>query len=445
EVRDLFNARKPGRICGTGQILRTDLPFDTISGRKTAFYLESDAPFPPGSRFECKAVLTYLPSLDDPDGYILYLKNRDIFLNLNRGIVLRKTGPPSRLERFRQVLFRKSQSLLGTGSDSPDDPGHVLASMLLGNRSLLTDDRISLYRLTGTYHLFAVSGLHVGSVALCLHWLGGLLRLPGMVRLATVLSITWSYVWLTGSSSSAVRAGIMISCIGLSRQVSRQPHLFPALVTSAWIVLIWQPRQLFSLGFQLSYAVVGAILQMGLPVARIFRQMLKDRKKVRGREPTLKSLTRRTISSLADLTLVSLAAGLASMPLIVQHFSLLTPAGPVLGVVLNPLATYCVMAGSITLLAGLPTSLHAGWIAVVAWPAIRLMETVLQQAIAVPEAFSQRNWEWPPTGTFLLLSALGLAWFLQHLRQIGKGWGALAHFLPHVLIIVGLSYTKVQT
>ena len=444
-VVELFNARKANRLSGVGRILQHDVPFDTVSGRLTAFYLETGALIAVGSRIQCRGVLTYLPALGEPQGFHLYLKNRDIFLNLNRGTVLQQTGIPGAVERVRQRLFHKSQALLTTSCNSPTDPGQVLASMLLGKRSLLTEDRTDLYRQTGTYHLFAVSGLHVGSVALCLHWLAGLIRLPVTLRLLCVLTATWGYVWLTGSSPSAVRAGIMISCIGIARQLPRQPHLFPALAASAWIVLLWQPEQLFSLGFQLSYSVVGAIILMGLPLARYLRQLEIRPITRRGPAPALQRLLAKATGTFLDLACVSLSAGLGSMPLIIQHFSLFTPAGILLGILLNPLATYCVMTGSITLLCGLPAVPNAGYLALAGWPAIRIMEELLHFTASLPGAFSARNWDWPPTGTILLLCALSLAWIFQYLKQQGRNPSPVTLVLPHLLIIAALLFTRLQT
>ncbi|MGC9451846.1 MAG: ComEC/Rec2 family competence protein, partial [Oceanipulchritudo sp.] len=181
-IDEVFNARKPGRIAGTGTIQRSGIPHDTVRGRRAAFYLESgpmgERPPVAGEAVECRAVLTYLPRLEEHDDYQAYLLGRDIFLTLNRGEVLRLARPPPQSEQRRHRLYRKFQDILTTGCQSPEDPGLVLASMLLGNRSLLNDERIGLYRRTGTYHLFAVSGLHVGSIALCLHLLCGLARLP---------------------------------------------------------------------------------------------------------------------------------------------------------------------------------------------------------------------------------------------------------------------------
>jgi competence protein ComEC len=449
-IDETFNARKDGRIAGTGTILRTNLPVDTVSGRRAAFYLESGplGSTPPaiGQEVVCRAVLTCLPWVKDRDGYQSYLFRRDIFLSLNQGTVLHPRRPAGPVEQLRQRLYRASQQLLNHGSRSPEDPGNVLASMLLGNRSLLTDDRIELYRRTGTYHLFAVSGLHVGSVALCLVFICRLGRLRGGWQVIPVLAATWGYVWLTGSSPSAVRAGIMISCIALSRCLLRQPHIFPALVLSAWLVLLWQPTQLFHLGFQLSYGVVASIVLVGLPLARELRTRLNRRAVMLPGSLQRQRVLLKSLLWCSDLACVSLSAGLASMPLIIQHFGLFTPAGVVLGILLNPLATACVMTGSITLMAAplIGTGL-AGWLAMAAWPVIRLMELLLRVCLQVPGAVSNRSWPWPPTGTLVLLTMLLAAWLLQRARMRALPLPAASHLVPFAIVLAALGMTTVNT
>lgn len=449
-IEELFNARKPGRIAGVATIMEVNLPVDTVSGRTAAFYLESGAleSTPPaiGHVLSCRAVLTPLHWLEEVDDYQLYLLNRDIFLSLNQGLVLQVRAPPGPVERLRQRLFLASQALLSHGSLKPEDPGNVLASMLLGNRALLTDARVELYRQTGTYHLFAVSGLHVGSVALCLLFLGRLARLRGAFLLIPVLAATWGYVWLTGSSPSAVRAGIMISCVSLARSLLRQPHIFPALVLSAWLVLLWQPTQLFHLGFQLSYGVVASIVLVGLPLSRELRLSLNRRMERVPGGGRSRRLVLKFIQGGMDLACVSLSAGLASMPLIIQHFELFTPAGVILGILLNPLATLCVMAGSITLLCApaLGTTL-AGWLPLATWPVIRIMEFLLHGCLQVPGAVSNRFFPWPPTGTCVLLTMLLAAWLLQQARMRSKTLPAAAHLVPLAIVLGGLSLTQLSS
>ena len=443
KITETFNARKPGRLAGIGQIQQSRLPHNTLHGREVAFYLATlpdREPLARGHTIECSGLLTHLPFLEELDDYQAYLGNRAVFLTLNQGRIRAHLKSPPALERLRQRLYRASAGVLRSGTRHAEDPGNVLASMLLGERSFLSDERIRLYRETGTYHLFAVSGLHVGSFALCLFGILALARLPRAFAVFPVLAGTWIYIWLTGSSPSAVRAGIMISCLSLSRSLSRQPHPFPALALSAWLVLLWQPSQLFHLGFQLSYSVVGAILLLGLPAAAAFRNHLTIQAGhlLFQRGPGRKLL--KGASWLLDLVAVSLSASLISMPLIIQHFNLFTPAGAFFGILLNPLVTLIVILGTVSLLAApLLGSLLPGTLAVMSWPAISFVELILKTALRIPHAVSERVWIWPPTGTTLVLLTLALAWILQRRRMSGAPLPMALSLLPHALVLVALS------
>jgi competence protein ComEC len=448
QVMENFNARKAGRVAGIGKILQTNLPFDTISNRTAAYYLESEAftDKPPsiGQVFECTGVLTYLPFSPELDDYQTYLFRRDIFLTINRGMIT-GTGPGApAMERIRQHLFHSGKTVLARQPEDEKSPGRVLASMMLGSRSLLSDQRIELYRMTGTYHLFAVSGLHVGGVALCLQGLCLLIRIRGKALFLLAMTGTWYYVWLTGSSPSAVRAGIMITCIGISRYLLRQPHLFPALALSAWIVLIIDPTQLFNLGFQLSYGVVASIVLCGLPVASYFRTAYSLDPYRKHPLPRWRHHLHRIVWATIDLSCISLSAGMASMPLIVEHFELFTPGGVFMGIVLNPLATFVIMTGCLAMLTGMVVPLVGSWIAYVTWPPIWCMESLLRVCLAVPGSVSERSWPIPGTGTALLITMLATAWALQAIRQRWPGMPPLSHAIPFLMMLCGLSFTQLN-
>lgn len=448
-VDELFNARKPDRVAGVATILITDIPHDLVTGRQLAFYLDTEQlltnRIQTGEHISCRAVLTYLPAIDQPDDYQLYLLGRDIFLTLNRGSIIERLKPAPRLQRIRQNLNHHCQRILTTGCKDKEDLGNVLASMLLGNRSLLTDERIDTYRRTGTYHLFAVSGLHVGSVALCLHLLVGLIRLPPVWKLVPVISLMWTYVWITGSSPSAIRAGIMFSTLILSRYIMRQNHLFPALMLSAFIVLIMDPYQLFHLGFQLSYGVVTSIILIGLPIAQELRKIINRIMANSYPMPKWKRRLHTILMSTGDLLGVSASASLASMPLVIQHFGLFTPGGVVLGVILNPLVTLTVMTGCCCLLLAFIPWPVAGWLAMAAWPLIWCIERLLDLCLMIPGAVSNRNWPWQPTGTCLLIAGLLTAWLIQLLRQQGFLRNPLALLAAPVLLLAGLTLSDVGT
>jgi competence protein ComEC len=448
QVMENFNARKSGRIAGIGKILQTNVPSDTISNRTIAYYLESGplATNPPsiGQVFECTGVLTYLPFSPELDDYQTYLFRRDIFLTINRGKITDTGSDAPLIERIRQHLFHSGKTVLARQPEDEDSPGRVLASMMLGSRSLLSDQRIELYRMTGTYHLFAVSGLHVGGVALCLQGFCLLIRIRGKALFLVAMTGTWYYVWLTGSSPSAIRAGIMITCIGISRYLLRQPHLFPALALSAWIVLIIDPTQLFNLGFQLSYGVVASIVLTGLPVASYFRTAYSLDPYRKHPLPRWRHHLHRFLWATIDLSCISLSAGVASMPLIIEYFDLFTPGGVVMGIILNPLATLVIMTGCLAILTGLIIPVAGGWMAYLAWPPIWCMESLLRACLTVPGSVSERSWPIPGTGTALLIIMLAIAWALQAIRQRWPGMPPLSHAIPFLMMLCGLSFTQLN-
>lgn len=446
-VTEAFHARKPARIAGIARIHIPSNPDRGLSGQRVSFYLQTDSETPPplalGESLLARACLTFLPTVKDPDDFQLYLLSRDIFFTLNQGHVLQRPRDPPAPERLRRNLYERCQRWLTAGCQSPRDPGYVLASMLLGNRGLLDDERIRLYKNSGTYHLFAVSGLHVGAVALCIQFLLRLLRLPPAWRVFPALAAVSAYVWLTGSAPSAVRAGIMISCLLASRHLLRQPHLFPALIFSATVVLIWSPRQLFHLGFQLSYAVVGAILLIGLPLARQIEITLHERWIPPPTRPA--QFLRSGVLRLLQLLAVSSSASLASAPLIVQHFELFTPGGWLVAPLLGPLAAMVVFLGCAVFLLS-PFSEFLGSLAArLGWPVVDAMEWLLQTILRAPGAVDQRQFAWPPSGTTLLLASLLLAWLLQQRRQRGFSLPAAAFFLPQILLLFGLTLATNST
>jgi competence protein ComEC len=443
-VEETFNARKPGHLAGIGKITTSqDAPPD-VSGRRCAFYLRDTLPGRPAARgdvIRCSAVLTWIPFLNEPDDYQQYLLNRRVFLNAAQGTITARIQPAEWLERKRRSLHVEAAAALGRDPDDPDSPGNVLASMLLGDRSSLSDERLERYRASGTYHLFAVSGLHVGTFALCLYLLARLIRLPRRFAVFPVLLGTWSYIWLTGSSPSAVRAGIMLSCLSLARTLFRQPHPFPALALSAWIVLCLQPGQLFQLGFQLSYGVVAAIILIALPASAAARRRLGAHPEVLIHRSPLRRRMLKGLQGLIDLGLISIVASLVSMPLIVQHFQLFTPVGVLFGILLNPLVSLTIGTGvGVLILAPVLGSGPASVLAGLAGPPIRLMEWIIDRCLALPGGFSAQSWPWPGTGTLLVISSLATAWIIQRSRMSGFRPALALQLLPEAIILAGFLF-----
>ncbi len=138
----------------------------------------------------------------------------------------------------------------------------ILTALLLGQKRNLDKEVQQAFANTGTIHVLAVSGLHVGMVYLLLSFL-----LRGfsnsikarIIRFFIEISAIWMFAALSGMSPSVNRACLMFSILGVGKILNRPVHLYNTLATSAIILCTIDPYTLFNLGFQLSYLAVFGI------------------------------------------------------------------------------------------------------------------------------------------------------------------------------------------
>lgn len=150
----------------------------------------------------------------------------------------------------------------------PDAP--LLTALASGDRSGVSRNTTRLLRRTGTAHVLAISGFHVGLVGALA---GGLLllalRTVSLVRPAGVsvapayilgAAVAALYAWSAGAPTSAVRAAGLLTILALSRTTGRSPPLIQVLAAVGGAQAIWDPACVGTASFQLSYgAVLGLI------------------------------------------------------------------------------------------------------------------------------------------------------------------------------------------
>jgi len=216
----------------------------------------------------------------------------------------------------------------------------VIRAMVLGERPRSDDELIDAFRNSGSLHVFAVSGLHVGLVGVCVWVLLRLLRVPRRWAVPLLVAAMFSYAWLAGLRAPAVRAAWMAALLLGGFLIRRPGRLLNMLSAVALGTLAWDGHQLFLAGFQLSYGVVASIALFGGPIAR----RLGDWPAVDPYLPrTLWSRRHEWQSSgkrwLTGSLGVSLAAWCGSAPLVGWHFRLFTPVAPLASLLLMPLVT----------------------------------------------------------------------------------------------------------
>src|SRR5690606_38269614 len=149
-------------------------------------------------------------------------------------------------------------------------PGGVLPALALGQGRAVQPEVRALYGRCGLAHVLAVSGLHFGLVAVAIFGLATRLtrRVPWVVRrfsarraaVCVALPILALYVVYVGAPVSARRAFVMAACLMSGHLLERRGHPIVSLSAAAVLLLLSQPAELFSAGFQLSFAAVAGLL-----------------------------------------------------------------------------------------------------------------------------------------------------------------------------------------
>lgn len=211
----------------------------------------------------------------------------------------------------------------------------VATAIVLGLRNHIDDELTDAYARTGTIHILAVSGLHVGAIYLALAgllaWVGKRKKWAAVVKALILLCGLWLYALLTGLSPSVVRATTMFSFIAVGNAMGRKTNLFNSLAAAALFTLAIDANAIFKIGFQLSYLAVAGIGLLYTPLVNL--------------------LTPKTwlLTKIWQLLCVSFAAQVATFPLGIYYFHQFPNYFLVSNLLIVPLAMLAVYLGLLLL------------------------------------------------------------------------------------------------
>ena len=232
-----------------------------------------------GDRIEVEGVLRQPNGQRNPGGfdYRFYLARRGVFGILypprSQEIVLTdQSGFP--LLRWTEKLRRRVEDVIDAAYHENRIHAQVLKGMLLGLRSELSPDILDTFRNSGSIHILAVSGLHVGLIATVCFLGFSLLRLPRKATDLLTIAAVILYACLVGFRPSVFRASLMAVIYLISRIIERDRDLFNLLAFAALVLLLINPAQLWDIGFQLSFAAVASIVYLAPKWERFIARVL---------------------------------------------------------------------------------------------------------------------------------------------------------------------------
>ncbi|PCJ62799.1 MAG: hypothetical protein COA58_16695 [Bacteroidetes bacterium] len=139
----------------------------------------------------------------------------------------------------------------------------VAQAIVFGYREDLDEDWMRAFSKTGTIHVLAVSGLHIGIIYILLSSLIGLGRSRGkwlIVKSIVVIVSLFIYCLVTGFAPSVSRAALMFGIVICGNAWNRNSNIYNTLTFAAFVLLVFNPLNLYNVGFQFSFlAVIGIV------------------------------------------------------------------------------------------------------------------------------------------------------------------------------------------
>lgn len=243
----IFALETPG---GAFRVTTADTGFPIVPGLRLRMQARPAPPAPPTN-----------PGQFDYPAY-LRSQNLDGILEARS---LEAIGDPGLWDRL--IAFLRTALERGLDRHVPAAQAPLVRAAMLGATDDLDPDLVEDFKASGMLHILAISGQHVGLFALILLQVFALLRLPRKAAYLATGALLALYVPICGGQISVLRAALMfwscLPCVIWERPGSVLNNLGWAATAS----LVWMPRQILSLGFQLSFAATFLLILYSRPMA----------------------------------------------------------------------------------------------------------------------------------------------------------------------------------
>src|ERR687890_1479661 len=234
-------------------------------------------------------------------------------------------------------IHRRTDVALGYGLRPRE--AAVVRGMVLGDRSLIPEDLEMSFQRSSVTHVLAISGQHVAILAAVIYFVLRLFAIPTAIRAGITIGLIWPYILIAGAPPSAIRAGVVATSVLAAPLLGRQVSALHFMTTMLALVLSYNPQLVYNSGFQLSVAAVFGILLLTNPLKSLI-------------ENTLLRPFSTPPKQLSNLIAVSLAAQIATSPIVAATFDQVSLVGVLTNLIAVPISGPILILGLLGALTG---------------------------------------------------------------------------------------------
>ena len=291
--------------------------------------------------------------------------------------------------------------------------GYALIALLLGYRDPAIRPLARAFSRAGAAHLLALSGMHVVIIAAAI-WLvlKFFIRRPRYRALVTLI-LVFIYMLMTPCGPPVVRAAIGTSLVLISWMLARPVRALNILATTALIVTLWRPAELFQPPFQLSFVVtLGLILLAHRVHLVLFHPWLTRQGDIaRAMGTRWANFKVTAMAWIAAITTANLVGSFVALPLVAYHYNQFNPLSIISGLILLPLVAAALIAGLIEMAAGFGSAALGHFAAMIAGPVAHALAWTVTHLAALPG--SEIMVRSPPILLICLFFAILLTWMFR--------------------------------
>ncbi len=258
------------------------------------------------------------------------------------------------LRRARYALQSGARRVLGLDlADEPDAARALLAALVLGQHDPGYDEAYDPFRRVGLAHLLAISGLHLAILAAAAAWV---LRAVGpgwrVEAMGVAIAVAVLLVIVPGRTP-IVRAGVMVLALLCARALGRRHDPLAVLAWTALGIALWNPYQVFDLGYQLSFGLVAALLALAPRAhAAMFGSPFRIKGVLEKPPPVWRLGVNHAGNSVGQLFSATMLCWIVSLPWIAWRTGLVAPLTLPATIIATPLVGVLLVAAYASLLVG---------------------------------------------------------------------------------------------